>query len=147
MKTLAHIFFTLITAIFLLVCAKDVSVAQAMLNDIDMTECGQSYKAAEAFVDECVKSAALTTDNREGDVPNPCQCFVEDSESNNNSGRVTDRKVRSILLTDGHLCVIARRVHSVIHPASGGFAQCTTTPVFSLASRPIYIYVLRHIIR
>lgn len=147
MKTLTHIFLTLMTAIIMLACAKDVSVAQAVSGDAAAAECVQQQAKDLAFADECVRSASRTIDNREGDVPNPVPCFVEESESFNNAGRVTDRKARSVLLTGGHLSVIARRVRSVIHPASGGFAQCTTTPVFSLASRSYYIYVLRRIIR
>lgn len=147
MKILTHIFCTLITAVIMLLCAKDVAVAQVMLDSAARTECALQHEESNAYADECVRSAGLAIDNREGDVPNPAPCFVEESESFNNAGRVTDRKARSVLLTGGHPCVIARRVRSAILPSTGGFAQCTTTPVFSLASRSYYIYVLRRIIR
>ncbi len=147
MKYLAHILLAMMSAMLVLTCEKDALSEAEAFEGLAMHECvcQSDYSEGEAA---CFREVGHGIENKEGDIPSPCQFAAEESQPSSNADDATSRRVRALLQQGVMLHLACGRVRSLIHPSSGGgFMPCTTSPVYSLASRVYYIYVLRHIIR
>lgn len=147
MKRLIHIFFMLMAATLLLSCKGDMhsllKLPKIAAMPTDYAEIGDMQE------DDCgnFKSSELNAQNQNGDVPTPCTCEGQLSNSYNSIDSSESKKAYQPFLLGGIPCALADAVHSFRYISFGGLVLSSTKPVYSIASRTYYIYVLRHIIR